>query len=69
MLVNTSRLLAAGKETIRLLLSRMVAYSGEESGFQESKFKPKYAAFFNSSQPQHPVVARNGSGPVQWENH
>src|SRR5438477_12190220 len=40
MLVSTSWLLAAGRETIRSLLSRMVAYSGGNVACHETKFKP-----------------------------
>src|SRR5205085_2597824 len=61
MLVSTSWLLAAGKETIRSLLSRMVAYSGGKLAVKQTKFKPKYAAFFNSTHPQLSGIARRGS--------
>src|SRR5438552_8005329 len=61
MLVSTSWLLAAGRETIGLLLSRMVAYSGGKLAVKQTKFKPKYAAFFNSTHPQLSGIAHKGT--------
>src|SRR5689334_20938890 len=58
MLVSTSWEPTAGRETIGLLLSRMVAYSGGECGCEQTKFKPKYAATFNSTHPQLSGIAR-----------
>src|SRR5947207_14217123 len=61
MLVSTSWLLAAGRETFGLPLSGMVAYSGGKLAVKQTKFKPKYAAFFNSSHPQLSNISRQAT--------
>src|SRR5437762_968354 len=61
MLLSTSWLLTAGNDTIASVLSRMVAYSGGECGCQQTKFKPKYAASFNSTHPQLSGIAHSAA--------